>query len=86
MRSLEGPVRTGASKKTAHQLGAGGLNFSRRLASINRPAPGRPFPQSAVVGGFAVRGDVQTFALMLFAHTQTNRQVNNLVGDERHHA
>jgi hypothetical protein len=34
---------------------------------------------------FAVRGDVQAFALFFFGHAQADGQVDDLVGDERHH-
>lgn len=37
---------------------------------------------SAVVGGFAVRADVEALAFFLFGDAQTNHQVNDLVGDQ----
>ena len=41
---------------------------------------------SAVVRGFAVRADVQAFALFLFGDAQADHQVDDLVGDEGDHA
>ena len=38
------------------------------------------------VRGLAVRGDVQAFALLFFGDAQADRQVDDLVGDERDHA
>src|SRR5450756_826795 len=38
------------------------------------------------VSGFAVRRDIETLALILFAHPQTDRQVNDFVGNEGDHA
>ena len=40
----------------------------------------------AAVGAFAVRGNVETFALVFFADAQTDGPVNQLVGNQRHHA
>ena len=35
-----------------------------------------------MVSRLTVRGDVQTFALFVFSHTQAEEHVDNLVGDE----
>ena len=40
---------------------------------------------SAVVGGLAVGRDVQAFALVFFADTQTDGQVNELEGNNGDH-
>ncbi len=41
---------------------------------------------SEIVGALAMRGSVETFALVFFRHAQTDNQVDDLVRDGRHHA
>lgn len=41
---------------------------------------------SAMVGRFTVRGDIQTFALLVFRHTQAADSIGDLVCDEGHDA
>ena len=45
--------------------------------------PGRPGTGSGVVGHFAVRGEVETFALGFLGRTQADDHVDNLVQDRR---
>src|SRR5690606_12969934 len=50
---------------------------ARRVPCLARA---RPVSESAVVGGFAVAGDVQALALFFFGHAQADQQVDDLVG------
>src|SRR3989338_1049961 len=56
------------------------------VATVCEPCRAPRWNRLAVVGGFAVGRDVQTFAFGFFRDAQTHDQVNNLVGDEGHDA
>src|SRR6185369_4402209 len=71
---------TGGSRiEKGHRSGGPRSFASLRMTSR---AAARP-AMSVVVRGLAVRRDVEAFALVLFADTQPDRQVDQLVGDER---
>ena len=54
------------------------------------PPAGGPWQRSRadqlLIRRLAVRGDVQTLALLVFRHAQADHQVDDLVGDQRDHA
>src|SRR3569832_2374595 len=52
--------------------------LERGITFISRP--------SYVVSGFAMAGDIQSFAFVFLGHAQTDDQIAQLVGDESHDA
>src|SRR5450830_185673 len=82
-----GPQRP-AQKKRARRSGPNiqGRLSMKKTSEGSQGSYGPSGMASTVVSRFAVRGDVQTFALVFFADAQANGQVDHLVGHERDHA
>ena len=75
----EAPAAPGAGLPKSPEPQGSGLLSALRPALAGRVG-------SAVVRRFAVAGDVQPFALLVFRHAQAAQGVGDLVGDQGHHA